>query len=189
MQEQTLHAYQTVQRFTHELLDKKYYDMRELKEAQKACRAYIEQKLSKNSDIQKFLPLDLEQSNLIRELIVDSVLMKMSHHAALWETETYNPAKNTVSLTKEEQELYAKYDEICRNAFEGLKKDETLIDIVLRKLEKDFKIIFDSTLQIFFDKYFKDDPALQEFSNKYPLLCKQKIDDYRERFWQFAEGK
>ena len=187
MQEQTSRDYQTVQRFAQELLNKKYYDIRALKDAQKACRAYIEKKLAKNSDIQKFLPSHKEQSSLMKNLIVNYTLMKMSHHAALWEIETHNPEGEKFLLSKSEQELFAKFEEHCNKAFEIMKTDDILIQIALKTYFKEFKSNFLKAMHGIITGDFKDNSVLQDFYNAHRDLCLEKMNDYISKFYNYAK--
>ncbi len=187
MQEQTSQDYQAVQRFAQELLNKKYYDIRALKDTQKACRSYIEKKLSKNSDIQKFLPPHKDQSSLMKNLIVNYTLMKMIHHAALWEIETHNPEGENPLLSKSEQELFAKFDEHCAQAFEIMKADDVLIQMALKTYFNEFKTNFLKVMHGIITDDFKDNSVLQDFYNTHRGPCLGKMNDYISKFYNYAK--
>ena len=183
MQEQTSQSYRLIQRFAQEVINKKYAPYRALKEANKACRIYIENKLSKSSTLQKNMPLNNEQSLLFKELIVNNTLLKMHHHAVLWEIEDHKPNP----LAEDEEELLDEFSSYCLKAFELMKKDKVLIEMALKAPERDFKSDFYKTMHSIITEEFKDDPSLQYFYSNRRDKCIEKFDEYMNRFSQFAK--
>ena len=83
--------YQLIKSFMNGFLDKRISSYKSLKAADALCRETIERHLSKNPDIKNLIIQNSDQWLWIKELIVNYTLLKMHHHALLWEIDAYKP--------------------------------------------------------------------------------------------------
>jgi len=83
--------YHLIKAFINEFLDKRTGPYKTLKAADTLCRESIEKHLSQNSDINNLSIQNNEQWVWIKELIVNYTLLKMHHHALLWEIDDHKP--------------------------------------------------------------------------------------------------
>lgn len=90
MCDKSMKNYHLIKTFTNELLDKRMNSYKRLKTANSLCRQSIEKHLSEHADLKKFIDHD-EQWIWIKELIVNYTLLKMHHHALLWEIDSHDP--------------------------------------------------------------------------------------------------
>lgn len=89
MHEDSTKNYRLIKAFTNGFLDKRMNSYKRLKDADSLCRESIEKLLSENTDIKKLIIPDNEQWVWIKELIVNYTLLKMHHHAILWEIDNH----------------------------------------------------------------------------------------------------
>ena len=83
--------YQLIKEFINGSLDKRTGAYKSLKAVNTLCREAIEKHLSQNSDIKNLIIHNKEQEVWIKELIVNYTLLKMHHHALLWEIDAHKP--------------------------------------------------------------------------------------------------
>lgn len=91
MQEQSKKDYETLKKFVHGFLDKRTGAYQSLKTADALCRQAVENSLSKNPEIKKIIACNNGDSLWIKELVVNYILLKMHHHAVLWEIDDNKP--------------------------------------------------------------------------------------------------
>ncbi|MBL8676838.1 MAG: hypothetical protein JNJ47_05385 [Alphaproteobacteria bacterium] len=80
-----------IKAFINEFLDKRTGLYKKLKAVNTLCRVAIEQHLSQDPDIKNLVVHNNEQGIWIKELIVNYTLLKMHHHALLWEIDEHKP--------------------------------------------------------------------------------------------------
>lgn len=83
--------YQLINSFINGFLDKRISSYKSLKAANALCRETIERHLSQNPDIKNLIIQNSEQWTWVKELIVNYTLLKMHHHALLWEINDHKP--------------------------------------------------------------------------------------------------
>ena len=79
-----------IKSFIRGFLDKRTGPYKNLKEANALCLEAIEKGLSQNQDIKNFISQNNEWI-WIKELIVNYTILKMHHHALLWEIDDHKP--------------------------------------------------------------------------------------------------
>ena len=79
-----------IHQFIQGFLDTRKKEHKKLKEMNLACRKMIETRLSQKSDI-KCLLFRYEDDPWIQKMLISYILLKISHHAALWDIETLRP--------------------------------------------------------------------------------------------------
>ena len=80
-----------IKEFVNGFLDKRTSSYKNLKAADNLCREYIEKRLAENQDIKKLINNTDQKWGWIKELIVNYTLLKMHHHAVLWEINDHKP--------------------------------------------------------------------------------------------------
>ncbi|MBY0501256.1 MAG: hypothetical protein K2P93_04565 [Alphaproteobacteria bacterium] len=83
--------YHLIKAFINGFLDKRTGPYKSLKAVDTLCREAIEKTLSQNSDINNLIIHNNEQGIWIKDLIVNYTLLKMHHHALLWEIDEHKP--------------------------------------------------------------------------------------------------
>ena len=83
--------YQLIKAFINRFLDKRTAPYKKLKAVNTLCREAIEKNLSQDSDIKNLIIHNNEQIVWIKELIVNYTILKMHHHALLWEIDEHKP--------------------------------------------------------------------------------------------------
>ena len=83
--------YHLIKAFINGFLDKRTGPYKSLKAVDTLCREAIEKNLSQNSDINNLIIHNNEQGIWVKELIVNYTLLKMHHHALLWEIDEHKP--------------------------------------------------------------------------------------------------
>jgi len=83
--------YHLIKAFINGFLDKRTGPYKKLKAVDTLCRVAIENHLSQNPDIKNLIIHNNEQSVWIKELLVNYTLLKMHHHALLWEIDEHKP--------------------------------------------------------------------------------------------------
>ncbi|MBA3814263.1 MAG: hypothetical protein H0X26_07215 [Alphaproteobacteria bacterium] len=103
MHTKSVKTYRLIKAFTDECLDKRTNAYRSLKNASNLCRQSIEKVLGENPALKKLIDADEEQGAWIKELIINYTLLKMQHHAILWEIDDHKP---TLKEPLEDKKLY-----------------------------------------------------------------------------------
>ncbi len=83
--------YQLIKAFISGFLDKRTGPYKKLKAVDTLCREAIEKHLSQHPDIKTLITHNKEQEVWIKDLIVNYTLLKMHHHALLWEIDAHQP--------------------------------------------------------------------------------------------------
>ena len=83
--------YHLVKAFINGFLDKRTWPYKRLKAVDTLCREAIEKTLFQNSEINNLIIHNNEQGIWIKDLIVNYTLLKMHHHALLWEIDEHTP--------------------------------------------------------------------------------------------------
>lgn len=91
MDTNSMKNYQLIKTFINGFLDKRTGPYKRLKAVNTLCRESVEERLSQNPSIKNLVIQNNEQSIWIKELIVDYTLLKMQHHALLWEIDDHKP--------------------------------------------------------------------------------------------------
>jgi hypothetical protein len=83
--------YHLIKTFINGFLDRRASPYKRLRAVDSLCREAIEKNLTCNSDIQNLITRNHEHGAWIKELIVNYTLLKMHHHALLWEIDGHKP--------------------------------------------------------------------------------------------------
>lgn len=83
--------YYLIKTFINGFLDKRTGPYKKLKAVDSLCREAIEMHLSQNADIKNLITQNNEHWVWIKEVIVNYTLLKMHHHALLWEIDEHKP--------------------------------------------------------------------------------------------------
>ena len=83
--------YHLIKAFINGFLDKRTGPYKKLKAVDSLCREAIEKHLSQNADIKNLVIQNNEHWVWIKEFIVNYALLKMHHHALLWEIDEHKP--------------------------------------------------------------------------------------------------
>ena len=83
--------YHLIKTFINGFLDRRTWPYKSLRAVDSLCREAIEKNLSCNSDIQNLILHNNGQEIWIKELIINYTLLKMHHHALLWEIDEHKP--------------------------------------------------------------------------------------------------
>jgi hypothetical protein len=92
MQNTSAKNYRLIRAFTNELLDKRTNAYKSLRAASNLCRQSIEKLLTENIALKKIINTDDNEDAWIKELIINYTLLKMQHHAILWEIDEHELA-------------------------------------------------------------------------------------------------
>lgn len=89
MDVKSIKNYHPIKTFINGFLDKRTWPYKSLRAVDGLCREAIEKNLSDDLDIQNLIIHTKEQGAWIKELIVNYTLLKMHHHALLWEIDEH----------------------------------------------------------------------------------------------------
>lgn len=83
--------FRLIQKFSNKFLDKRSSAYKSLKAADILCREAIEKMLFDNPELKNLITLNNGHDLWIKELVVSYTLLKMHHHALLWEIDDHEP--------------------------------------------------------------------------------------------------